>query len=41
MTGAYSLNKNSVVNDQLFTDSFMRENQQSTGIDQDHFYGVP
>lgn len=41
MTGAYSLNKNSVVNDQIFTDSFMRENQQSSGIDQDHFYGIP
>lgn len=26
MTGAYSLNKNSVVNDKIFSDSFVREN---------------
>lgn len=38
MTGAYSLNKNSVVNDKIFSESFMRENQ--TCADQDQFYGT-
>ena len=27
MTGAYSLNKNSVINEKIFDESFIRENQ--------------
>ena len=38
MTGAYSLNKTSVVKDQLFSDSFLKENQNC--VDQDQFYGI-